>query len=68
MTDDGTFVLDDVSVLRETAAALRISYAGEEMWIPKSVVHDDSAVYAPGHSGEMIVELWWAEKLKLVEG
>ena len=33
-----------------------------KMWIPKSVVHDDSEVYLENHEGEMVVEQWFAEK------
>lgn len=33
----------------------------DEMWIPQSVIHDDSEVYASGQSGDVVVETWWAE-------
>jgi hypothetical protein len=34
---------------------------GEALWIPQSVVHDDSEVYGYRHEGNVVVELWWAE-------
>ena len=33
-----------------------------EIWIPKSVIHDDSEVYEEDDEGEILVHLWWAEK------
>lgn len=35
-----------------------------KVWIPKSVVHEDSEVWAGegGEEGELLVEEWWAEK------
>lgn len=32
------------------------------IWIPKSVIHDDSEVYGEGHQGDVVVEEWWADK------
>lgn len=33
-----------------------------EIWVPKSVVHDDSEVYSGStESGDLIVKTWWAE-------
>ena len=50
---------------RETDRALLcVLETGEEKWIPKSVVHDDSEVFdAEGNAqGELVVKQWWAEK------
>ena len=33
-----------------------------EMWIPKSVVHDNSEVYDVKHEGDLVVQSWWARK------
>lgn len=37
---------------------------GEERWIPKSVIHDDSEVYdaADNAEGELVVQGWFADK------
>jgi hypothetical protein len=33
-----------------------------EVWIPRSVIHDDSECYEDGDDGKVVVESWWAEK------
>jgi hypothetical protein len=38
---------------------------GETKWIPNTVIHDDSEVFAEGHSGKLVLRLWWAQKEKL---
>lgn len=53
-------------VLRATDKALLIALEdlGEPLWVPKSVVHDDSEVYGPDAGaceGELVVKAWWAE-------
>jgi len=49
--------------VRETDRALLVMLAdGEEKWIPKSVIHDDSEVYEPHDEGELVVKAWFAEK------
>lgn len=57
---------------RETDRALLVELGGpkdsfggrtvRELWIPKSVIHDDSEVFEAGTSGAVIVFRWWAEK------
>lgn len=50
---------------RDSGKALLVKLAtGEEKWIPKSVIHDDSEVYDAGENaeGEVVVQEWWAEK------
>jgi hypothetical protein len=34
---------------------------GEEIWVPKSVIHEDSEVHDTGDAGDLIVQRWWAE-------
>lgn len=36
--------------------------AGEEIWVPKAAIHDDSEVYAVGGEGKLILEAWLATK------
>lgn len=38
----------------------------DDIWIPKSQVHDDSEVYKKGHEGTLVVMEWFAEKEGLV--
>jgi hypothetical protein len=43
--------------------ALRVTFADRTVrWLPQSVVHADSEVYAEGHVGNVVVEEWWADK------
>lgn len=44
--------------------ALRVRFANETRWIPKSVIHDDSEVYelSCDPDGNVVVEEWWADK------
>ncbi len=47
---------------KETEKALLVTSDIEpDMWVPKSVIHDDSEVYGEGHTGDLIVQRWWAE-------
>ena len=62
--------LGDGKVLRESDSgkALLVKLeTGDEVWIPKSVIHDDSEVYDAGENaeGEVVVKEWWAEENKL---
>lgn len=47
---------------RATKKALLVVCADGEVWIPKSVIHDDSEVYEEGHAGKLVVKRWWAEQ------
>lgn len=55
---------EDCTVLKESDKAFLIDIEGEEYWVPKSVIHDDSEVYDNDEhdSGTLVVHLWWAEK------
>jgi hypothetical protein len=55
--------IQDVTVVRETEAALLVNIEEEEIWIPKSQIDDDSEVYKIGTEGTLIIPLWLAEKL-----
>lgn len=57
--------LGQAKVLRETDKAILVELLedgeGEEVWIPKSVIHDDSEVYSEKNGeGELLVVSWWA--------
>lgn len=46
-----------------TDKAVRVELeSGDVLWIPASVVHDDSEVYNVGDTGDVVVQTWWAEK------
>jgi hypothetical protein len=52
----------DVECRAETDKAILCVIDGEEHWIPKSHVDDDSEVYAKGHEGTLIVTEWIAKQ------
>lgn len=54
--------------LRETPQALYCTAAGiGERWFPKSAIHDDSEVYAKGHSGKLRLMSWFVKSQRLDE-
>lgn len=59
------FIMGDAEVLRESnnGKNLLFDVEGEEIWVPKKVIHDDSEVWKyPQDEGTLVVEYWWAEK------
>jgi hypothetical protein len=49
--------------IRTTDKAILVDLdSGEEVWVPKSCLHDDSEVYEEGHAGNVVVKEWWALK------
>jgi len=57
--------LGDGRVKKASDMALLIELeTGETIWIPKSVIHDDSEVYDEdaNSEGQVVVKTWWAEK------
>lgn len=67
MKSDGEH-LGTGTALRETTDALLIELDDHDqrIWFPKSQIHDDSEVYAEGHTGEVVVTQWIAEQKGLV--
>ena len=60
---DGATSLGDGKCLRETNGAILVELeSGEEKWIPKLCLHDNSEVWKDGQTGDIIVKSWWAEK------
>lgn len=56
---------DGCKVKRESDKALLVLIPDidtEPVWVPKSVIHDDSEVYCEGTSGVLAVKTWWAEE------
>lgn len=47
----------------DSGNALKVQAPGKgEIWVPHSVILDDSEVYEEGGRGKLIVAYWWAEK------
>lgn len=57
----------EVTVIRDSGKALLVEYEGEEVWIPKSQIDDDSEVWKEGQEGTLIIPYWLAEE-KGLEG
>ena len=76
MADEDGYDEPDCMATRETAKAILVLRKGAlldavdamdtdgptEVWVPKSVIHDDSEVFAADDEGTLIVFEWWAEK------
>lgn len=58
--------IPDVTAIRETRLALLVQIEGREIWVPQSVIHDDSEVYQLGDEGDLVVERWFAENEELI--
>jgi len=55
----------EVELVRATDRALLVNYEGEEIWIPKSQVDDDSEIYSHrqvGEKGTLVIPYWLAEE------
>lgn len=49
--------------IRETEKAVLIKIEDEqEVWVPKSQIHDDSDVWKDGQKGTLVVSQWYAEQ------
>jgi hypothetical protein len=59
------YSLGEGEVLRETEKAILFANEEEQFWVPKSVIHDHSAVWSSTEgkdAGELVVKTWWANK------
>lgn len=62
------FRLEGVTAAFATKKALQVKLPdGQCMWVPKSVIHDDSEVWKLDQTGTLIVQGWWAEREGLTE-
>lgn len=65
--DEG-FTVGAGRVVAGSDKALKIQFdddARPPLWVPVSVIHDDSEIYeraGDGAEGTLIVKRWWAEK------
>jgi len=64
------FRIPHVKAIKATALALLVEHGtqGDQLWVPKSVVHDDSEVFDDGKNaeGDLVVFEWWAESKGLL--
>lgn len=59
---DEPFIMGNGKCVRSTSKAVLVRIGDKEIWIPQSVVHDDSEVFKAGDEGKVVVLTWWAEK------
>ena len=62
MRDIGVVRLDEARCIAETDKAICCEVEDEEVWVPKSVIHDDSEVYRLDDTGTLVVPEWFARK------
>lgn len=58
--------IQNVTVSKETESALLVNIEGEEIWIPKSQIDDDSEVYKKDTEGTLVITEWIAKQKGLV--
>jgi hypothetical protein len=56
----------EAEAIAETDGALLCRIDGDDAWIPKSHIHDDSEVYEKGHEGTLVISEWIAKQKGLV--
>lgn len=56
----------EATCLRESDLAILVDIEGEEFWIPKTHVSDDSEVQEEGDEGTLIISEWIAEQKELM--
>lgn len=59
---DEKVTIPEVTSSRETDKAILVEIEGEEFWIPKSQIDDDSEVYEKNQHGELVVSAWLAKQ------
>ena len=66
-SDEDDVEYEDVTCTRETSKAILVNGIPDHpgLWVPKSQISDDSEVYGAGHTGSLLVSMWWAEKAGL---
>jgi hypothetical protein len=70
MTNSAGVSLGTARAIRDTGKALLCDCEdlGRELWVPHSLIHDDSEVFDADENaeGDLVVAAWWAEKEGLV--
>jgi hypothetical protein len=60
---EGVARFEGVTGVAATKIAVLVRLAtGFQYWVPQSVIHDDSEVFAAGQKGALIVKAWFAQK------
>lgn len=68
--DDAGVTVDECEAKSATAKALFVvgeafkktnADGSNGLWVPRSVIHDDSEVFEKGDTGTLVLKTWWAE-------
>lgn len=62
VTNDKVYI-EDVQIHHETEKALCCIIEGEMLWIPKSVIDEDSEIWKKGQEGQLVVSEWFFAKI-----
>ena len=54
--------IKNVLIKHETDRAVLAVIEGDEYWVPKSQIDDDSEVWKKDEEGTLVVSEWWAEQ------
>ena len=61
--DDNSFTYGNVKSIRDTDKALLVEDDdGDQIWVPKSQLTEDSEVWKTGQDGDLVVTKWFAEQ------
>lgn len=58
--EQDTVTLDEVTSIHATEQAVLCLIDSRKVWVPQSVIHDDSEVFEAGQSGKLVIFSWWA--------
>lgn len=66
--NDETVTFENVRCLKETDLAILCVVDGQEVWLPKSHVHDDSEVFddEENSAGKLVISEWLATTKGLI--
>ena len=64
--DEKHVKIGGVSVVKETEKAFLVEAYGEQIWLPKSQMHQDSDDLAEGEIGTIIISKWIARQKELI--
>lgn len=60
---DDKHEIDDCKAVGASEKAIKVTTPDHGVvWVPRSVIHDDSEVYEDGHDGRLVVKSWFAAK------
>ena len=64
-----SYSIEGCTIKHETEKAVLVeseNLPDDEMWVPKSQIHDDSEIWKLNDTGDLLVNMWFAEKEGLI--